>query len=216
MNNSAQGLNILLVYDHDVVREGLALLLQAYPDVVLIDQAGNGAEALDLIKASPLRYQLLVTDLQMPVMDGLTLISKARSSQPELKIVALTVDGSAATVSEALEAGAQAFLLKNSSKQLLFKALSEVLSGKTFVDHALSGDLIDYMRTSNRPQETGLSPREMDVLKCIGQELTNGQIADRLFISERTVETHRKNIFRKTGTKTLVGLILFAKQEKLI
>jgi DNA-binding NarL/FixJ family response regulator len=216
MYKFGNGLSILLVDDHDVVREGLGLLLASYPDVVRLEQAGNGAEGLALLKANPPGYQLLVTDMQMPIMDGLTLITKARLLNPELRIVALTVDGSAATVAEALEAGAQSYLLKNSSKQLLFKAISEVLAGKTFVDQALSGELIDYMRSANKPQDTGLSPRELEVLRCIGQELTNEQIADRLFISERTVETHRKNIFRKTGTKTLVGLVLYAKQEKII
>jgi DNA-binding NarL/FixJ family response regulator len=216
MYKFGQGLHILLVDDHDVVREGLALLISSYPDVVTLEQAANGAEALQLLQANPQAYELLVTDLQMPIMDGLTLISRTRALNPDIKIIALTVDATAATVAEALEAGAQAYLLKNSSKQVLFKSISDVLAGKTFVDHALSGDLIDYMRAGQKAQESGLSPRERDVLTCIAQELTNEQIADRLFISERTVETHRKNIFRKTGTKTLVGLILFAKQEKLI
>lgn len=216
MYKFGQGLHLLLVDDHDVVREGLALLLSSYPDVVLLDQAPNGAEALQMIRNDPHRYHLLVTDLQMPVLDGLGLISHARPLNQDLRIIALTVDGHAATVAEALEAGAQAYLLKNSGKQLLFKAISEVLSGKTFVDHALSGDLIDYMRSGQKPADSGLSPRELEVLRCIAQELNNEQIADRLFISERTVETHRKNIFRKTNTKSLVGLILYAKESKLI
>jgi DNA-binding NarL/FixJ family response regulator len=216
MYRFGNGLSILQVEDHDVVREGLGLLLASYPDVVRLEQAGNGAEGLALLKANPLGYQLLVTDMQMPLMDGLTLITKARLLNPELRIVALTVDGSVATVAEALEAGAQSYLLKNSGKELLFKAITEVLAGKTFVDQALSGELIDYMRSANKPQDMGLSPRELEVLRCIGQELTNEQIADRLFISERTVETHRKNIFRKTGTKNLVGLVQYAKQEKII
>jgi len=216
MYKFGDGLQILLVDDHSIVREGLALVLQSYPDVVRLDQAANGAEGLEMLKAPSAGYQLLVTDMQMPVMDGLTLIGHARTYNPDVKIMALTIDGAAATVAEALEAGAQAYLLKNSGKQVFFKAITEVLSGKTFVDHALSGDLIDYMRSGHKEPDGGLSPRELEVLRCIGQELTNEQIADRLFISERTVETNRKNIFRKTGTKTLVGLILYAKQEKLI
>ena len=152
----------------------------------------------------------------MPVLDGLGLIAQARPLNPDLAIIALTVDGQAATVAEALDAGAQAYMLKNSGKQLLFKAISEVLASKTFVDHALSGDLIAYMRSGAKPDDGGLSPRELEVLRCIAEELNNEQIADKLFISERTVETHRKNIFRKTGSKSLVGLILFAKERKLI
>ena len=210
-----RGLHILLADDHDLVREGLAALLRDYPDLASLHEARNGLQALDYLKLND-TVQLLITDLQMPVMDGLELIKQIRAAHLRPCIIALTVSAGAATVADVMAAGGQGYMLKNTSKQLLFKAITEVMEGRTYLDPEISNDVREYMRNPAIKEECPLSPREVDVLKCIAAELSNHQIAEKLFISERTVETHRKNIFRKTSAKSVVGLIKFGMQWKLL
>ena len=210
-----RGLHVLLVDDHDLVREGLAALLRDYPDLALLDEALNGQEAFEKLKEDN-AYELVITDLQMPVMDGLELIKQIRASHIKVCIIALTVSAGAATVADVMAAGGQGYMLKNTSKQLLFKAITEVMLNNTYIDPEISHDVREYMRNPAIKEECPLSPREIDILKCIAAELSNNQIANKLFISERTVETHRKNLFRKTNAKSVVGLMKFGMEWKLL
>ena len=205
----------MLVDDHDLVREGLAALLRDYPDLALLDEARNGQEAFEKLKEDN-PYELVITDLQMPVMDGLELIKQIRASHIKVCIIALTVSAGAATVADVMAAGGQGYMLKNTSKQLLFKAITEVMLNNTYIDPEISHDVREYMRNPAIKEECPLSPREIDILKCIAAELSNNQIAKKLFISERTVETHRKNLFRKTNAKSVVGLMKFGMEWKLL
>ena len=210
-----RGLHVLLVDDHDLVREGLAALLRDYPDLARLDEARNGKEALDILTRDD-SYQLLITDLQMPIIDGLELIKQMRAQHLNQCIIALTVSAGAATVADVMAAGAQGYMLKNTSKSLLFKAITEVMQGHTYIDPEISHDVTEYLRNPTQKEECPLSPREVDILKCIAAELSNSEIADKLFISERTVETHRKNLFRKTQAKSVVGLMKFGMEWKLL
>lgn len=213
LNKSTDGLHLLVVDDHAIVRQGLAKVLESYKSVTGIDEANNGLDALEWLTNSNNKYDLIITDIRMHKMGGLEFIRVAKKYNPSIPIIALTVDADVATAAEALEAGAHAYMLKNSTQDVLFKAIDSVLAGKTYVDDAISGELINYMRNGDKVDTRGLSPREMDVLRCIADEMSNAETANKLFISERTVETHRKSILRKTGAKSVVGLVLMAKAK---
>jgi DNA-binding NarL/FixJ family response regulator len=216
LNKSSDGLHLLVVDDHIIVRQGLAKVLESYKGVTSIDQANNGLDALELLTASKDKYALIITDIRMHMMGGIELIRLAKKLDPGMPIIALTVDADVATAAEALEAGARAYMLKNSTQDVLFKAIDSVLAGNTYVDDAISGELINYMRNGDKVDTRGLSPREMDVLRCIADEMSNAEAANKLFISERTVETHRKSILRKTGVKSVIGLVLMAKEKRWV
>ena len=212
-NKQKAGLHLLIVDDHVVVRQGLAKVLVDYKGVGRIDQAGNGLDAIERLTAQKDKYDLIITDIQMPKMNGIELIRLAKKLDLAVPIIALTVDANVATAAEAIEAGARAYMLKNSTQELIFKAIDSVLAGNTYVDDTISGELIDYMRNGEKIDTRGLSPREMDVLRCIADEMSNAEAANKLFISERTVESHRKSILRKTGAKSVIGVVLMAKEK---
>src|SRR5690606_13223144 len=172
----------------------------------------SAEEALRFLRSGDV--DLLITDFNLPDVDGLSLIHAAKRALPELKIIVLSMHNEVHLVKEILRSGVNGFVLKNDSHKELIQAINEVLSGKVFLSSDVSKLLIQSM---DKPDEGKLlTEREREILKLIAREYSNRDIAAELFISERTVETHRKNIFRKTGTNSLVGLIKFAYANNLI
>lgn len=203
---------ITLVDDHRIVLDGIKNLLEKDPQFELKGAFTSAEEALRFLRSGDV--DLLITDFNLPDVDGLSLIHAAKRALPELKIIVLSMHNEVHLVKEILRSGVNGFVLKNDSHKELIQAIDEVLSGKVFLSSDVSKLLIQSM---DKPDEGKLlTEREREILKLIAREYSNRDIAAELFISERTVETHRKNIFRKTGTNSLVGLIKFAYANNLI
>lgn len=206
-------IKIVLVDDHRIVLDGLVSLLESDPDFEISAALGSGEEVLEFIKKDP--PDILLTDYSLPGISGLELTRVIKREYPKIKVVALSMHDEAHLVKGILKEGVDGYLLKNIQQFELKNALKQIILGMPYVSPEITKLL---MHDLNQPaEETALlTERERDVLKLIAKEFSNKQIAEKLFISERTVETHRKNIFRKTNTTSLVGLIKYAFANNLV
>jgi len=203
---------ILVVDDHAIVLDGIKSLLADIENIEIAATATNATEALTLLKQT--KAELVITDINMPGMDGLEFIKTIRSDFPPTKIIVLSLHDEPHFVRNIMKLRVQGYILKNDASSELVEAVYRVLAGKTFFSSKISQIMMDQI---NSPaSENLLTEREIEIIKLIAGEKSNKQIADKLFISERTVETHRKNIFRKTATNNIVGLIKFAYANNLI
>ncbi|MFN8335673.1 MAG: response regulator transcription factor [Cyclobacteriaceae bacterium] len=205
-------MKILLVDDHTILLDGVKSLLSKEDDLTVVGQAGSAEAALEFLKKN--EVDLIITDYSMPGMDGLSLVNTIKRIAPDTKIILLSMHDEVHLVKEILKAGVNGYVLKKDTHKELLNAIRDVSQGKVY----LSSDVNKLLITNlNNPDEGKLlTDREREILKLIAKEYTNKDIAEELFISERTVETHRKNIFKKTGTNSLVGLIKFAYANNLI
>lgn len=203
---------VLLIDDHRILLEGVRSLINSLPKFHVADTASSGQEALALIKKND--YDILVTDYEVPELSGLELIKAARAVQPDIKVIVLSMHDDPAVVRELLRAGIQGYVLKNETHATLVEALQKVADGKKYFSDAISDVLIQL--SDGSAQTSVLTTREEEILRLIVKEYNSRQIAEILFISERTVETHRKNILRKSGASNLVGLIKYAYANNLV
>ena len=205
-------MNIVLVDDHAMLLDGLRNLIEADDQLKVNTTAGTVEEGVRAVGQH--KPDLLISDYNLPDGDGLSLIQKARRLAPNLKVIVLSMHDEPHLVKEILKEGVNGYVLKKDSKDELIKAIYEVRAGRIYLSNDINTMLL---RSLHEPDEGKiLTAREREVLHLIAQEYSNKQIAEALFISERTVETHRKNIFRKTKTSSLVGLIKFAYANNLI
>ena len=205
-------MKILLVDDHTILLDGVKSLLSLEDDLQIVGQANSAEAALEFLKKQDV--DLIITDYSMPGMDGLTLLNTIKRMAPNTKVILLSMHDEIHLVKEILKAGVNGYVLKKDTHKELLNAIRDVSQGKIY----LSSDVNKLLITNlNNPDEGKLlTDREREILKLIAKEYTNKDIAEELFISERTVETHRKNIFRKANTKTVIGLMKFAMEHKLI
>lgn len=205
-------MTILLVDDHTILLDGVKSLLSGEEDLQVVGQAGSAEAALEFLKKQDV--DLIITDYSMPGMDGLSLLNTVKRIAPNTKIILLSMHDEVHLVKEILKAGVNGYVLKKDTHKELLNAIHDVKNGKVYLSSDVNKMLITNL---NNPDEGKLlTDREREILKLIAKEYTNKNIAEELFISERTVETHRKNIFKKTGTNSLVGLIKFAYANNLI
>ena len=215
MSDKAQIVNtmkILLVDDHSILLDGLKKLIEEDEMLNVVDAVANVPDAIrSLDKHKP---DLVITDYNLGDDDGLSLVQKAKRLFPEMKFIVLSMHDEAHLVKEILKEGVHGYVLKKDTKDELLEAIYTVRGGRMYLSNDINTMLV---KSLHEPSEGKLlTAREREVLKLISQEYANKQIAEELFISERTVETHRKNIFRKTKTNSLVGLIKFAYANNLI
>lgn len=206
-------MKILLVDDHAIVSDGLQALLQVVDGLEIVNKLASGDFALAYLKQH--EVDLLITDYSMPDMDGLTLVKKARQIKPELKIIVLSMHDEVVIIREMLSAGVDGYVLKKYAQQELVNAIEMVINGKQYWSAEVNKALLSSLLPQEMP-ENQITERELEVLRLLAQELTSKQIADKLFISERTVETHRKNLMRKTGANNGIGLMRYAYSKKLL
>ena len=210
--NEALKTRILLVDDHAILMDGIKSLLQKEDDLEVVAQKSSAEDALQFLKDN--EADIVITDYHMPNMDGLALVNTVKRIRPKVKMIVLSMHDETHLAKEILRAGVNGYVLKKDSHAELLKAISEVNKGNVY----LSNDINKLLITNLQNPDEGrlLTDREREILKLIAKEYSNKQIAEELFISERTVETHRKNIFRKTATNSLVGLIKFAYANNLV
>jgi len=203
---------VLLVDDHQILLDGTRQLMQNLDLYEVKDAATTGMQAIELMKTND--YDILITDYQLPDISGVELVKIASSVLPDMKIIVLSMHDDPAVVKELLKEGVAGYMLKNDSQSSLLEALDKVTDGKRFLSDDISDLLINQL---NEPEEKSvLSPRETEIIKLIAKDYSTKQIAEILFISEKTVETHRKNILRKTNCSTVVGLVNYVHERKLI
>ncbi|MCA8831136.1 response regulator [Hymenobacter pini] len=211
-------ITVLLVDDHPVIVEGIKTMLRPETDLRVVLQAHSGADALRLLAQHP-EVRVAVLDLNMPEMSGVELARAIRTTWPAVKVLILSMFHDHATVAEVLEAGGSGYILKTASRAELSEAIRQVAAGQNYFSQDVAHTLLQNLQIpaalqANRPVE--LTAREQEILQLIAREYSNQAIAEELFISERTVETHRRNLFTKTNSKSVVGLIQYALRHKLI
>lgn len=210
-----QTIRLHIVDDHQMMIDGLRALLGDEPGFKIIAESNNGKVALQKIEQE--QPDVLLTDISMPEMNGLELTKAVKGKFPGVKVIALSMFGERNTISDMLQAGVNGYIVKNTGKQELLEAINKVANGGMFFSDEVSAEIMKAVTEPQIKEEAiSLTPREIEIVKLIAKEFSNLQIAETLFISERTVETHRKNIFRKTNTKSVVGLIKYAIEKKLL
>jgi DNA-binding NarL/FixJ family response regulator len=210
--------NILLADDHPIVRQGLRTLLEAESDFQLVGEAGDGLEAVRLVE----RWQpnILIVDLMMPGLTGLEVTRQVKQRAPQTRVIILSMHATESYVLEALRNGATGYVLKDSSAADLVQAVREVAAGRRYLSAPLSERAIDtYVQKAEAAALDVydlLTTREREVLKLAAEGHTNAEIAERLFISPRTAETHRANLMRKLGLQNQTDLIRYALRRGIL
>jgi two-component system, NarL family, nitrate/nitrite response regulator NarL len=208
-------ITLALVDDHQIVIDGLTSLLKGHDKFQFAFATTDSTEVIAKLATTPI--DILLTDVMMPKLPGNQLAKQVKEKYPGVKILALSMSGQGDLVNEMInDADIAGYVLKNIGKQELITALEKIADGGIY----FSDEVIDELkRTSDRKKqndEAHLTGREVEIICLIEKEYNNKQIAEALFISERTVETHRKNIFRKTNTNSVIGLVKYAYEHRLI
>jgi len=202
---------IFIVDDHKMVIDGLCSLLTDVPNVEVVGYCSKPLEVVEML--SSINVDILLTDINMPEMSGVELTRLVKKKFPGIKVLALSMFGDRQVVTQMMDAGISGYILKNTGKQELLEALTKISNNQSF----FSADItLEIMKSFTNDTCTRLTNREIEIVRLIEKENSNKQIADTLFISERTVETHRKNIFRKTNTQSIIGLLKYAYKNKII
>ena len=207
---------ILIVDDHKLIRQGIAQFLENDEKYVLTGEASEGIEALEFLESN--QIDLVLTDISMPHMDGIELAKNIHSEYPDIKIVGLTIMNDNNHIKKLMNAGAVGYILKNCSESELKKALDKVMDGETYYSPEATETVMNsLMKKKNTISvDMPLTTREKEVLELIVKEFSNQEMADKLFISLRTVDAHKRNLLEKTGAKNIAGLVVYAINHNLV
>jgi DNA-binding NarL/FixJ family response regulator len=215
---STKKIRIVLADDHHILLDGIKALLQKQKDVEIAGMYDDGRKLLEELPRS--KPDIAIIDINMPHMNGIELCQKIKAADAAIQVITLSMYDDAGHIMEMIEAGVSGYILKNASDKELVDAIRTVREGKMFfspeVSEKITTLVIQQQRKLEQPQEAKLTERELEILKLIAGEYSNAQIANTLFISERTVETHRKNMLRKTNNKSVVGLLKYAMEKQLL
>jgi len=216
-------IKILLVEDHMVVRNGIKLLLESQDDFEVVGEASNGREALNFLytHTSP---DIVLTDISMEEMDGMELLQQLKEAYPDVKVVILSMLNQINYVIEAFEYGLAGYLVKNVGYNELLFALKHIATGGRYMSEEISRLLLEQVRSGQTyiqsstvlQMDFDISERELEVLKLIAEGYTNIEIADKIFLSKRTVEGHRQNLIEKAGVKNTAHLVKFAFEHGIL
>lgn len=207
---------ILIVDDHQMFIDGIKALLRNVKRFKIVDEALDGSIALEKLKSTPI--DIMITDISMPGMSGTELTQIVKKEYPQIKILVLTMYNDQDVANEILMSEAEGFILKNTGKQELVSALTSIADDGTFYSREVLTNLMIKVKNDKRTEEEthNLTERELEILQLICEELSSEQIAEKLFISKRTVDTHRQHIYEKTKCKTIISLIKFALRNNLV
>lgn len=209
--------NLLLVDDHKLITDGLAKILEEQETIGKIYTANNGKEAVD--KALAHNIDCVIMDINMPVLNGLEATKLIKREKPFVKVIVVSMLCDASIVSKMLKAGADAFMNKDTGKAELLKAISKVMQGEKYISPQISINLFTHLSDRNvhtTEVEKHLTAREVEIIRYIADGLTNHEIADKLFLSTVTVDTHRKNMLAKLQLKNTATLVKYAAEHKLL
>lgn len=216
-------IKIILADDHLLVRNGIKMLLESRSDIEVIAEFDNGKQVISYLEDGG-ACDMLITDITMPEMNGFQLAEKIQESFPAIKVIFLTMLNERNHLLNAFNYGAKGYLVKNISYDELLFAVKHISNGGQYLCDGLSQQLISYLREQPNLDRKGWNPldnediseRELEVLSLIAEGYTNNEIAEKLFLSKRTIEGHRQNLIDKTGTKNSASLIKYAVLNGLI
>jgi DNA-binding NarL/FixJ family response regulator len=209
-------IRVLVIDDHEVVRLGIQSLLGSQSDIEIVGNAPSGAEGLEA--AHRLKPDVAIVDLKLPDMTGLDVIRRLDESQRSTRSVVVSIYGDDQYVTEALRLGATGYVLKEAGSAEIVRAIREAAKGRRYLSPPLSERAIDTYLRSEEPASgpiASLTPRERDTLTLLGQGLRTAEVASRLSLSPRTVESHRAKVLKKLGLKSQAQLVLFAHENGL-
>ena len=218
-------IKILIVDDHKMIRDGIRSMLESQEKKYkfIVEEAENGEEGVEKTKRA--QYDIVIMDYQLPILNGVEATKAALLNNPDLKILALSNYDEYMYIDNMMKTGAKGFVLKNIGPEEFINAIETVLSGKNYYSNDVAVKLISFDHNNvqvarlvrqKRDKADMLSKRELEILKFIASEFTNEEIATRLFISKRTVDTHRQNLMKKLNVKNTAGLVKYAYELKIL
>lgn len=207
-------INVLVTDDHTLFRKGTIKLLETFDEIGTIHEAANGREALYLLKSE--KVDLILLDLEMPEVDGWETARRVTDLHPDIYIIMVSMYDNPKIITDLIEIGVHSYLLKNAEPEEVHHAITSVLNNQFYYNQLVSKALHDKIK-SHTANETGiLTKREVEIVRLICQELTMKEISERLFLSEQTVLTHRKNLMKKINAKNAVSIVRYAIQNGII
>ncbi|MFN4123856.1 MAG: response regulator [Flavobacteriales bacterium] len=213
-------IKVILTDDHKLFRSGIKSLLHTFDDFQVIAEAGNGQELLDILAQGNESPDVIMLDLEMPVMDGMETLKNLKTRYPDVKCVVLSMHDDEKFIIHMMELGARGYLLKNAEPEDIDQAIRSVAQTGYHFSDKISRIMLQGLVKKEKVKpvfqnKEALSEREVEVLRLICEELTAAEIAEKLFISPRTVEGHRNKLMEKTGAKNIAGLVVYAMKEGL-
>lgn len=207
--------NILIVDDHQILIDGVKSLLRKEQKFKIAAEALSAKSALEILESN--KFDILISDVSMPEMDGVELTKIVKQTYPDLKVLVLTMYNNQEIANELIMSEAEGFILKNTGKKELVAALESIAEGGTYYSQEILAKVMQAIKTEKKAKEelVCLTDRELEVLQLICEEYSSEQIADKLCISKRTVDTHRQHIYEKTKCKTIISLIKYAIRNNL-
>lgn len=208
---------VLLIDDHHIVLESLSLLLSSFDGMTVSGAYSDGREAIEYYRNNG--ADIIITDMRMPIMNGVEICAEVRKIDPQVKVLMLTMVEDAKQIREAIKIGVNGYVLKMADADELLLAIKTVLDGKRYFSDEVVIELAvgkDETLTTKPGSFAKLTLRELEILRLVGKEMSTNEIAEKLFISVPTVETHRRNLMQKIGAKSVVGMILFAVKHELL
>jgi NarL family two-component system response regulator LiaR len=210
-------MQVIICDDQATVRDGLVMLLKLEPDIDIVGTAEDGGEAVEM--AADKKPDLILMDLKMPIMNGVEATRQIKMKHPEIKVVVLTTYADDEWVFDSIQAGASGYLLKDTPREELIKAVRGTVTGKTYVDPSVAGKVLEQVSSRQTQPATlitsKLTQREVEVLRLIARGLSNADIADRLFLSDGTVRNHVSAILAKLGVSDRTQAAVIAIQHGL-
>ncbi|MCC6371387.1 MAG: response regulator transcription factor [Bacteroidia bacterium] len=207
-------ISIYIVDDHQMLIDGLKAIIKSEKQFELVGECTFPLLAFEQIQL--LKPRIVLTDINMPEMNGVELVRKLKPRMPGTDFITLSMYGERSYIKDMIQAGVSGYVLKNTGREELINAIMTVYSGKDYYSEEVAQALEQSPVNDLDINTINLTEREIEIIECIAKEMSNAEIAKALFISERTVETHRKNIFRKTGTRSVLGLVKFALDKGFI
>ncbi len=211
-------IKVLITDDHAVFRTGVKTSLSYYPDIEVIGEAENGIQLLKYLKV--LQPDIILLDIQMPLMDGITTLPEVKKISPNAKVIMLTMNDDISMISKLMEIGANSYLIKNSDSETIYEAIKTVYTKEFYFNDYTNKAMLSGLRNKraeqHTPDEVELSNKEIQVLKLMCDEKSTKEIADVVEISPRTVEAIRDRLKMKTGAKSTAGLILYAVKHGIV
>lgn len=206
-------IRVALAEDHDILREGLQSLLKEEKDIKIVAEGANGQELIDLLQLNPV--DIILMDINMPVMNGLDATRYITKHFKEIKILVLSMMDHPRYLQQMIEAGASGYVLKSAGKDELVHAIKEVAAGRSYISPEISQKM-ENNPSASKANAVKLTKRELEILQLLAQGMTNKEIAEKIFLSRRTVETHRKNLIDKTNSKNSFALIRYAMENGIL
>ncbi|MBL6449549.1 response regulator transcription factor [Fulvivirga sp. 29W222] len=218
LDSTAKTIELMIVDDHKLFLDGIVSLLKDSPKISIAACASDGNQALELLQQN-VNINVLITDISMPNLNGEELCKEVKKKYPNVHILVLSMHSDSKSIKRILKNGATGYILKNTGKEELIEAIEHVANGQAYFSESVKNNImagITGMEESDENVNVRLTKREVEILKLISSEFTTNQIADTLFISLHTVESHRKNIMRKTKAKNMAGLIKYAVKAGIV